>query len=325
MASSTTVQALWRYLMESIQTYPEANTIPISAPAPLASVVSPQQCARANASIDAAHLTLACLVTFCVASGLFLAYFQAILRPRIAQLEADDAARRALLASAGKLVNDPNHGALPGSDSREATAEQCLRLYTAANAKEGTLNSLVPLVRQWSGNKALNFANPAQDSATPLVAAASCGNADAVWLLISQPSIDINLASGSGRSPFAMACFHGHTEVAGMLAALPATDINLADKDGTTPLLWAVDNGRQEIVELLVTHPRLDVNKSDNSGVSALMAAAQLGNVTIAGLLLSHPLVIVNKCDDKGINALRYAIIRGHEGVAEALRRKGAK
>lgn len=267
-------------------------------------------------------LTVGLLVT---ATALFYAYIQVILQPRIQQLEHDDEERRRLLDSAAKLVNDSNRGEAPQSDAREAPEGTALKLYAAANVQEGSLNALVPLVREWRGNSILNWRNPDQDLASPLIAAAGWGNTDVVWLLVSSPGIDLNVVNSKGRSAFAMACWNGSLEVAKILAGLPATDVNLADEDGTTPIMWAIENSHVDIVRLLVSLPAIDLNKADKNGLGPIHCAAQEGHVEVVRLLLSHPLLIVNKVDGASMTALQYASMRGFENVEDLLRPRAAR
>lgn len=318
------MDSITAYLWGSTSTTAASDSSTIEGtPSPIPYSADGQKfCRQDNGQVAATSATYisTTVVLLTAALGLFYAYISIVLQPRIRQLEQDDAERRMLLESAAALVNDSNKGGLPQSDGREAPEGTGLALYQAANVQEGSLNALVPLVREWRGNKVLNWQHPDQDGASPLIAAAGWGNTDAVWLLISQPGIEINLTNKKGRSAFAMACWNGSLEVVMILASLPATDINLADEEGTTPLVWAIENSRVDIVQWLISLPSLDVNKADKSGLSPIHCAAQQGHVEVMRLLLSHPLVIVNKVDGSALTALQYASMRGFVDIEDLLR-----
>lgn len=88
------------------------------------------------------------------------------------------------------------------------------------------------------------------DGGTPLIHAAIYGAAESAAELV-RVGADVNAQDRDGWSPLVLASFSGKVDVVRVLLATPGIDVNLATGAGRTALWWARDRGRAEIASLL--------------------------------------------------------------------------
>ena len=131
-----------------------------------------------------------------------------------------------------------------------------------------------------------------------MYAARQCSENDVsiMRLLFEQPSIEVNLADGNGRTALHLATLGGRCEAVRLLLADARVDVNIRDNAGTTALHAATTNRNMDVVKLLLSHPRVDVNCKNGDQVTPLITAALQfeGNINIFKLLLAQQSVDVN-------------------------------
>ncbi|KAM4056324.1 ankyrin repeats (3 copies) domain-containing protein [Hirsutella rhossiliensis] len=140
--------------------------------------------------------------------------------------------------------------------------------------------------------------------------------------------IDVNIASGSGKTGLHEAVFRGYEEAVAMLLSHDGVqvDVNKADKSGDTALLLAAKKGHVGIVRRLLDHGA-DVNLANNQGLTPLMYAADRNvdnDGTVAKLLLDKG-ADVNLVSRLGRTALTYAIKSYNDDIAQVFLERGAK
>jgi len=125
--------------------------------------------------------------------------------------------------------------------------------------------------------------------------------------------VDVNAKDHDGRTPLH---YVWNRDIAELLIAKGA-DVSVKDKYGTTPLHLA---GNKEIAALLIAKGA-NVNAKNNGGMTPLHYAY---DKNMAELLIAQGLD-VNAKDKGGKTPLQIAIEKGHKGVAECLRKHGAR
>ena len=79
---------------------------------------------------------------------------------------------------------------------------------------------------------------------------------EVVSLLLADPRIDPNKASGNKATPFFIACQDGRKEMVSLLLADPRIDPNKPRNDRSTPLWFASQNGHLVVAQLLLASER---------------------------------------------------------------------
>lgn len=122
---------------------------------------------------------------------------------------------------------------------------------------------------------------------TALGVAIEEGHITTVRLLLSHPTIDVNLrCSRLQQTPLALAIEIGQEDIVQLLLSHPAIDINLMDKWGRDPLTLAIAGGRRDIVQLLLSYPTIDLNLLDRNGHTPAERAVRHASMDIASLVL---------------------------------------
>ncbi|KAJ7675968.1 ankyrin repeat-containing domain protein [Mycena polygramma] len=165
---------------------------------------------------------------------------------------------------------------------------------------------------------------PGGEHGSALQAAVWNGHLDIVHILL-EHGTDVNAMDGEDGSALQAAAWTGHLSIFHILLEHGA-NVDAAGKYGGT-LQSAVVRGNADVVRLLLKHgdnvsavDRGTTLQWDNS--IALQAAARSGRVDIACLLLEHG-ADVNAVGIYG-STLAVAPVRGHNEIAELLRKHGA-
>ena len=137
-------------------------------------------------------------------------------------------------------------------------------------------------------------------------------------------SEDVNASDDDGWTALHIASRNRNFEIARLLLSQPTIDVNVKNKWKSTPLMIAAGSGSLDIVELLLKHPGIQVDLSaEYYGRTALIEAALNGHLPIVKALVTHG-ADVNATDKTGRNsALVEAIKNGHVNVATFLLRSG--
>ena len=150
---------------------------------------------------------------------------------------------------------------------------------------------------------------------TPLMEAASWGQADVAQLLIARGA-DVNASDDVGNTPLRLAADHSNT-VQVLLKA--GADPNRASKKAT-PLSAAAESGAEAVVRMLLdAGARIDTPAPED-GRTALMLAAIHDHRRIVKLLLARG-ADLNAKDLWGHTALELAADRGHKKIVRLLKK----
>lgn len=155
-----------------------------------------------------------------------------------------------------------------------------------------------------------------------LIHAAIAGDVGAVEDALKRA--DLNLSDSDGWTALHIAARNGDIDICRLLLSRPTIDVNVKNKWKSTPLMIAAGSGNLDIVELLLRHPRTQVDlQAEYYGRTALIEAALKGHVAVVKTLVAHG-ANVNAADKTGRNsALVEAIKNGHANVATYLLRSG--
>ncbi|ETV81078.1 hypothetical protein, variant [Aphanomyces astaci] len=156
-----------------------------------------------------------------------------------------------------------------------------------------------------------NYSHP------PLALAAGLGRVQVVRLLLGHPAIDVNAATAR-RTPLTAACENGHLDVVQELCACPALSLNLLDHDEHSALFTASLHGHSDVVRFLLTLPDTDVNLLCGGDLAVTMATLY-HHSDIVTMLLAVPTLDVNKLDQDGHSALSLACQEGFEDIVALL------
>lgn len=135
----------------------------------------------------------------------------------------------------------------------------------------------------------------------------------AVKLLLSQPTIDVNLLNDAGESPLMMAALKGDLPAAQALLARGAK----VDQPGWSALHYAAAGPEPKLVQLLIDRGA-DLNAASPNDTTPLMMAAQYGSEDSVNLLLARG-ADVNRRNQKGLRAVDFARLSGRESLVEEL------
>lgn len=129
-------------------------------------------------------------------------------------------------------------------------------------AHRGNVNAIV---RAAANGECVDCAN--KYGVTPLMAAAFCGRADVVRVLLDRGA-DLHARESSfGCNALILACLSGNREVVELILERGA-DPNTADVSGRSPLMAAASVGTQSIVETLLAHGA-DCGARNKAGATA--------------------------------------------------------
>ncbi|KAI1427709.1 ankyrin repeat-containing domain protein [Xylaria sp. FL1777] len=164
-------------------------------------------------------------------------------------------------------------------------------------------------------------------------------NFRAVELLLSHPSIKVNLQSASGYTPLHLAARQGNLDIVKLLLSHPSIDVNLQCPSGYTPLLQslsaytplpqspgctplqlATQQGNLDIVKLLLSHPSIDVNLPDMGGIVPFLSAVNFGSPELVRLFLQDARTDRTWRCSKGRSALDYAKLNRNPEVLKLVK-----
>jgi Ankyrin repeats (3 copies) len=135
-------------------------------------------------------------------------------------------------------------------------------------------------------------------------------------ILLAYPLIDIN----KGDTTFLMHAVK-QSKYVQLLLSHPSIDVNVQNSDGWTALMIATMDDNQESVQLLLSHPGIHVNLTNNRKQTSLIISTFHGRNNSIQLLLSHPSISVNATDDYESSALYYALKKRNESAIIAIAR----
>ncbi len=145
-----------------------------------------------------------------------------------------------------------------------------------------------------------------------LLQAAEQGDSEAVYKLIADEDIDLNIQDAKGRTPMMIATYNN--DVATVKALIDAgADVNIQDKLDNNPFLYAGAEGIMDILKLAI-HAGADPTLTNRYGGTALIPASEHGYVDIVKYLLEQTTMNVNHVNNLGWTALIEAIILGDGG-----------
>lgn len=152
---------------------------------------------------------------------------------------------------------------------------------------------------------------------TPIMRAASLGNANIVTLLLKNGA-DISLKSNQERGVLYAAAEKGHAGIVTLLLKAGAK-VNESCYDNDTPLITASYYGHIEVVKLLLeAGANVNAEKTRDDNATALMAACARGHTEIVRLLLQAN-ADFNVKNGRGETAICRAIVKGREDIVKIL------
>ena len=160
------------------------------------------------------------------------------------------------------------------------------QLYNAA--ADGRASEVSSLLRDHIGINVNWIHNTLQMA--PLHAASFYNQAEVVKVLVAHPTINVNIKSDIGHTPFSLGCRRGHVSVVRLLLKDPRVDITLEDPRGCTPLWYAAYYGEHEVIEWLIASGK-DIGIENKKGkafgqdYTVLEIARERGKTEVMSLL----------------------------------------
>ena len=115
------------------------------------------------------------------------------------------------------------------------------------------------------------------------------------FLLSLSEKININIQDARGETPLILACILARSvEVVQLILSCPTLDVNLANNKGMTALHAASYQGHETIVSMLLGHEHIQVNKGDSNKDSPLMVACNESYLGVIRLLLNRDDIDIN-------------------------------
>ena len=156
---------------------------------------------------------------------------------------------------------------------------------------------------------------------TPLMRAAENGHNEVTQVLLNADA-NVNARGDNGLVALMSAAGIGNVEAVKILINTGA-DVHATDNNGFTALMYAASSDNIEAVKTLLD-TGADVDATDNDGYTALMRAAKFGNEESVKTLLEAGADVHAK-DNHNTTALMLAESNGHDGIADMLKKSGAK
>jgi ankyrin repeat protein/radical SAM superfamily enzyme YgiQ (UPF0313 family) len=156
---------------------------------------------------------------------------------------------------------------------------------------------------------------------TPLMHAAENGHNEVIRVLLNAGA-NVNARSDNGLVALMIAAGTGNVEAIKTLINA-AADVNATDNNGFTALLYATSSDNFDTMKILLD-TGADVDATDNDGYTALMRTAKFGNEESVKTLLDAGADVHAK-DNNNTTALMFAESNGHDGIADMLKKSGAK
>ena len=157
---------------------------------------------------------------------------------------------------------------------------------------------------------------------TPLHYAASGGHEDLIELLI-ENGAKINATNNQGVTPLYLAARDNRKRVVVLLLSEKSIDIDVANEEGMTSLSVALANGNGEISGRLLQRG-FDARRQDKAGKNLLHHAASGGETKSLIVILKTEGINPNAVDSLGNAPLHYATQADKKGAVEELLQAGA-
>lgn len=94
--------------------------------------------------------------------------------------------------------------------------------------------------------------------------------------LLTNMGSEINVGE-NGVTPLHMATQLGRVEMVKLLLSHPTIDINVVDENGDAPVHVATQQNHKSVLELLLDDPRLDFERQNLDGLTALDLGSSIG------------------------------------------------
>lgn len=146
--------------------------------------------------------------------------------------------------------------------------------------------------------------------------------------LVFDDSCDINAYSAEGYTPLISAIQNRDIQAVSILLTSKSIDINKLDEGNykVPALVHSIFVRRLDIMEMLLKH-NVDVNQGGagrNYNNTALMISSWNGNLAAVKLLLKQPRIAINQVDSNGFTALSKACIKNNVDIVELLLKSGS-
>lgn len=152
---------------------------------------------------------------------------------------------------------------------------------------------------------------------TPLYYASDSGHTEVVQMLLQDTGCDPDATDIGGRTPFLIAAWKGYEEIVKLLIDTGRVDINTKDNLGQTPMLCALSGAQEGVVRILLD--KADLNTQTVYGDGPLTLAAATGNDKIFKLLLSTGKVDPIASNRAEKTPLQIAVAKGHAAIVKLL------
>lgn len=139
-------------------------------------------------------------------------------------------------------------------------------------------------------------------------------------LLLSEPSIDVNLTNKSGENALMMASFDGQFPVVKVLVIDKKAAVN---KTGWAPIHYAATNGHLQITQFLIANGAM-VNALSPSETTPLMMSVSSGNELLIKLLLDNGADLRMR-NHEGYTAIDVAQMFGKDEIRDGLKSRWLK
>ncbi|KAK4082913.1 uncharacterized protein Triagg1_1803 [Trichoderma aggressivum f. europaeum] len=175
------------------------------------------------------------------------------------------------------------------------------------------------LLESWSGSHLVPL-DP-KDLQNGLLIAAAKGGLDVMAEILISVGVDVNIKTGSGRTPLSWAAGNGQEPTVKLLLDKKA-DIDSRDHSGRTPLSWAAGNGQESTARLLL-RKNAAIDSRDDFRRTPLSWAAGNGRESTVRLLIEKD-TNIDRGDMSGRTPLSWAAGNGKAAVVELLQENGA-
>jgi ankyrin repeat protein len=145
-------------------------------------------------------------------------------------------------------------------------------------------------------------------------------SAKVIDLLLSEPSIDVNLTNKSGENALMMASFDGQFPVVKALVIDKKAAVN---KTGWAPIHYAATNGHLQITQFLIANGAM-VNALSPSETTPLMMSVSSGNELLIKLLLDNGADLRMR-NHEGYTAIDVAQMFGKDEIRDGLKSRWLK
>ena len=149
--------------------------------------------------------------------------------------------------------------------------------------------------------------------------AASCGQVEAVRLLITGYKWPVDCRNENEQTPLHVACGNGCLDVIRVLVMKYKADLYARDKDNNTPLHTAAVHGYTDVIEYLIDTFKCDPCTTGCEGKTILHYASYEGHIKLVEVLLKKYQMNPLSNDNNGNNFLHCAIQGGRNELVKVL------